>query len=395
MKSALQNTYNLLTKENRLTIGYFGGSITCGGSARHIIENGQKVPEKSGTIMDSYVNRTTSWIKEMFPKSQIETVNAGVSGTHSQLGLYRLEGTLMNNNGHNIPDLVFIEFTSNDWVYGDHTVDIIKAEVESLIINIREINPFADIVIIATNTMDLQNSPKKQAHKDVADHYRLPFIDVGIALQKMKNTDPESAPTESAEKCTLKYTADNLHPSALGYAVYMAEIKDVLAPHLNKENCGDEIINHTENAPVPLSNELYSPKLITVNEMQLPKGAKIVESPLTVPLHGTLIEESYEYSIAENHMILEPQKSITTTFNGNILGILVGMQRKVDLSLSYSIDGNEWQEFGINDSRLSFERYPHTQAYFLKAGLTGRKHTVTLKNTASEIAKIGALLAQK
>lgn len=395
MKSSLQNTYNLLTKENRLTVGYFGGSITCGGSSRHIIENGKIVPDIKGSIMNSYVNRTSAWLKELFPKATIETVNAGVSGTHSQLGLYRLEGTLMNSVGHNMPDLVFIEFTSNDWVYCEHTVDVIQAEVESLVINIRKINPYADIVVLATNTLDMQNCDKKQAHKNIADHHGLPFIDVGIALQRKKNTDPESAPTESAEKCTLKYTADNLHPSALGYEVYMEEIKRVLTPHLDGKNCGNEIINHTKNSPSPLSSELYSPKLISVNEMELPQNAEIIENHLTVPLHGTLIEESYEYSVCENYVILEPQKSITAKFSGSILGLLVSMQRKVDLCLSFSIDGGEWQEFGINNSRLSFERYPHTQAYFLKAGLSKGEHTVTLKNTASEIAKIGALLAQK
>ncbi len=394
MKSALQNSYNLLKHEKRLTIGYFGGSITLGNSAKHIIENGKKVPEKQGTIADSYVNRTSAWIKELFPDAKIETVNSGVSDTHTQLGLYRLEGTLMNTEGHNMPDLVFIEFTSNDWVYGEHSVEIVKAELESLIINIRKINPFADIVIIATNTLDMKNCPKKQAHKDIADYYGLPFIDVGIALQHKKDTDCESAHAESGEKGTLKYTADDLHPSALGYAVYMEEIKAVLAPHLDGKNCESGIIDHTKTAPAPFSKELYIPRIIGAREVTAPTNTEIAQKPLCVQLHGTLLDESYNYPVVNDCLVLNQNETITAEFGGGVLGILVAMQSKIDLELRYSIDGGEWKEFNINDSRLGFERYPHTQAFFLKAGLSKGKHTVTLKSVSEKPLIFGAFLAQ-
>lgn len=394
MKSALQNSYNILANKKRLTIGYFGGSITCGGSAKHIIENGVRVPDKQGTIADSYVNRTSAWIKELFPNAEIETVNAGVSGTHTQLGLYRLEGTLMNTNGHNMPDLVFIEFTSNDWIYDDHTAEIVKAEVESLVINIRKINPFADIVILATSTLDMKNSDKKQVHKAVADHYGLPFIDVGIALQIKKNTDPESASTESAEKQTLKYSVDNLHPSALGYAVYMEEIKDVLAPHLDAQNCEGDMIDHLKTAPAPICPELYTPRIIGAHDVNSPSNTSIDKTALTIPLHGILFDEIYEYPVVNDRLILNKDEIITAEFKGGVLGILVKMQRKIDLELRYQIDDGEWKEFNINDTRLSFERYPHTQAYFLKAGLSEGLHTVTLKSVSETPLIFGAFLAQ-
>ena len=394
MKSALQNSYNILTKENRLTIGYFGGSITCGGSAKHVIENGVKVPEKQGTIADSYVNRTSAWIKERFPNAEIETVNAGVSGTHTQLGLYRLEGTLMNTNGHNMPDLVFIEFTSNDWVYGEHTAKIIKAEVESLVINIRKINPYADVVILATSTLDMQNSDKKQVHKAVADHYGLPFIDVGIALQRKKNTDPESASTEKAENCTLKYTADNLHPSALGYAVYMEEIKDVLSPHLDGKNCENEMINHTKTAPTPISPELYTPRIIDAKKVATPVEAETEEIPLNIPLHGIDVEELHNYSVVKERLALQKNQIITAEFEGGILGALVQMQRQIPMEITFSIDGGEWKEFNIGTSCLTFEKYPHTQGYFLKSGLSKGKHTVSLKSISDSPLFFGAFLAQ-
>ena len=394
MQSALQNSYNLLKYENRLTIGYFGGSITSGDSAKYIIENGKKVPEKEGSIADSYVNRTSAWIKRLFPNAVIETVNAGISDTHTQLGLYRLESTLMNENGHNMPDLVFIEFTSNDWVYGEHTVEIITAELESLIINIRKLNPFADIVIIATNTLEMQNCPKKFAHKEIADHYGIPFIDVGEALQNIKDTDSESSHAESEKDSTLKYTADNLHSSALGFAVYLEEIKKVLTPHLDSKNCKRGIIDHTKSAPTPLSKELYIPRIISADDITAPTETEIAKRTLCFQLHGTLLDEIYHYEIVKNCIVLRQNESITAEFKGGVLGMLVAVQSKTDVNILYRVDSGEWQEFAINDSRLGFQRYPHTQAFFLKAGLSAGKHIVTLKSVAEAPLIFGAFLAQ-
>ncbi len=394
MKSALQNSYNLLKYENRLTIGYFGGSITLGGSAKHIIENGKKVPEKQGSITNSYVNRTSNWFKEMFPNANIETVNSGVSDTHTQFGLYRLESTLMNTNGHNMPDLVFIEFTSNDWVYGEHSVDVIKAELESLIINIRKINPFTDIVIIATNTLEMQNCHKKLAHKEIADYYGIPFIDVGKALQYIKDNDPESAHAESEKNGTLKYTADDLHPSAMGFLVYFEEIKKILTPHLDSKNCESDVIDHTKTAPVPLSQELYAPRIIAVSEVTTQNDSEIANKALCVQLHGTKLDDIYHYPVVENCLVLRQNETITAKFKGGVLGMLVAMQSKTDVNILYSIDGGEWQEFVINDSCLGFQRYPHTQAFFLKAGLSDGNHTVALKSVAEKPLVFGAFLAQ-
>lgn len=391
MISPLHNTYNILNQKKKLTIGYLGGSITLGSSCMHILRNGERIEGEKGTMADSYVNRTSAWVGQKFPQAEITTVNAGVSDTHSQLGLYRLEQTLMNADGHDIPDLVFIEFTSNDWVYGEHSVGIVKSELESLVINIRKINPFADIVIVATNTMGCHEMPKKQAHKDIADHYGLPFIDVGIALQKLKNTDPESASTERADNKTLKYSVDNLHPSALGYKVYFDEIVKVLEPLLYAEN--SNLINREKNHPKPLSAELFTPKKVVVNDFKIEGDYEIIGNPMCVDMYGLNFDEKYDHPITENYIILKNGGTITTEFNGSILGILVKMQR-YNLELEFSIDGGEWQKFEINDEKMSFQRYPHTEAYFLKAGLSNTKHTITLKNYAEGDAYIGALLAQ-
>ncbi len=393
MKSALSNTYNLLTKQNRLTIGYLGGSITYGSSAEHVLENGEIVPDKKGTIADSYANRVSAWFKKQFPNAAIETVNAGVAGTHSQLGLYRLEKTLMNTCGHAMPDLIFIEFTSNDWIYGDHTAQVTQAEVESLVVNIRKINPFADIVILATNIKNMSNSETKQVHKAVAEHYGLPFIDVGSILQNLKSTDPQSDFAESSANKTLKYTVDNLHPSALGYKVYFDEIVKALAPQLKASDC-EELINRQENHPAPLSSEIFTPKMITADNITAPEQAELKNLPLTVTLYGTNFDEPYNHQLTDTRLILKQDEIASAEFKGGVLGIFVELQSKTKLEIEFQIDGGAWESFNLEIAGLGFEKYKHSQAFMIKAGLSPEEHTVHLKSVTEAPFHLGALLAQ-
>ncbi|MBR4099403.1 MAG: SGNH/GDSL hydrolase family protein [Clostridia bacterium] len=394
MKSTLSNTYNLLTKEKRLTIGYLGGSITYGSSAERIIENGEVVPDKKGTIKDSYANRVAFWFREQFPQAKIEVVNAGVAGTHSQLGLYRLEKTLMNNDCHAMPDLVFIEFTSNDWIYGDHTAQITKAEVESLVVNIRKLNPYADIVILASNVKDIAISETKQVHREVAEHYGLTFIDLGAVLQNLKSTDCQSAFAESAATKTLKYTVDNLHPSALGYKVYFDEIIKTLAPQLEALACEATLINRLQSHPLPLSSEIFTPKMITANNITAPENTELKELPLTVTLYGTNPEVPYNHALTDTCLILKQGEIASAVFKGGVLGILVELQSKTNIELQFSIDNGEWEAFNLDNEGLGFEKYKHTQAFMIKAGLTQGAHTVKLKSLTKTPLYLGALLAQ-
>ena len=391
-ESALANTYKLLTLQKKLTIGYFGGSITGGSSAKKVIRNGGVFSE-DGSMMDSYVNRVSSWFKEKFPEAKIETVNSGVSDTHSQFGVYRLEDTLMNSKGHDMPDLVFIEFTTNDWIYGDHTKEVIKAEVESIIVNIRKINPYADIVIVATNVSSIENSEAKQAHKEVADYYGLPFIDVGSELQK--NKTGRGYPAESAKNGTLYYTTDNLHPSAEGFKVYLKTITPVLSEHLDGlELKSNKLYSYRDNTPSQLSSDLITPNTVQADKFTLLDKATLKPYALTVSMYGTSVNKAKMVSIVDWCVSVEKDGSIKADFVGNSLGIFISMSDN-NVEIEYSIDGGEWNTFAVNNSKLSHQKYAHLQAFSLKNGLSDGSHTVTIRNKCNKTVNIGGILAEK
>jgi lysophospholipase L1-like esterase len=79
-----------------LTIAFLGGSITCGGSA--------------DSRETGYVSLVSDWFTRKFPRSPITTVNAGIPGTGSLIGVHRVDSDVLVHE----PDLVWVEFAAND-----------------------------------------------------------------------------------------------------------------------------------------------------------------------------------------------------------------------------------------------------------------------------------------
>ena len=79
-----------------LNVVYLGGSITEGAGA------------SSNTLC--WASLITEKLKERFPQKEIAAHNAGIGGTGSNFGLYRLQRDVCSYE----PDLVFVEFAVND-----------------------------------------------------------------------------------------------------------------------------------------------------------------------------------------------------------------------------------------------------------------------------------------
>ena len=127
----LANTGYKLTKEKKLTIGYFGGSIT----------------EGAGASRDAlcYRGRVTDWFRENYPDAEITSVQAAIGGTGTDLGMYRCERDLLSGK----PDLVFFEFAVND---SGMSYENITAQTETIFRKILRADPCTDILVIITVT---------------------------------------------------------------------------------------------------------------------------------------------------------------------------------------------------------------------------------------------------
>ena len=73
-----------------LTIAFIGGSIT--------------------EAQNGYRDQTIAWLQQKYPQKVIKQINAGIGGTGSSLGVYRINEQVLAHK----PDLVFVEFAVND-----------------------------------------------------------------------------------------------------------------------------------------------------------------------------------------------------------------------------------------------------------------------------------------
>ncbi|MEM6768164.1 MAG: SGNH/GDSL hydrolase family protein, partial [Bacteroidota bacterium] len=133
-RDGLPNFFNKIQRGESIVIGYIGGSITRAEGYRILSEE---------------------WIENEYTNPDVNGINAGVGGTGSQLGVFRLgEGVLYAN-----PDLVFIEFAINDG--SPSNTDNLKKTMEGMVRQVWRKNPFTDICFLYTIKddflSDLQN----------------------------------------------------------------------------------------------------------------------------------------------------------------------------------------------------------------------------------------------
>ncbi len=379
-ETPLSNTYKLLhSGDKKLTIGYIGGSITYGTSAAYHI-GGEK-----GDIKLSYVNRVSTWFKETYPDATIETVNAGVSDTATNFGVFRLEKTLMNTDGHDIPDLVFIEYTTNDW-FQIQTKEDLLVQIESLIRNVWEINPYCEIVFLSTQR-EFKNS-SVAAYKEMGEKYNIPFIDLGAALRSAMYKKHGIA----SESRTNYYTIDNLHPSAAGYGVYFDAIKPVLEENFNFELKDWKLYDYKANLQdAAYENLITAPQTVSVDKLTFSGAAKLVQSPVFVDMHDTGLS-LVNKELVNCHLNITGKATISYKFSGTTFGMLFDLDKDKEFYLRYQIDGGEWVEFGVNSKMFAFQKYDHTQAFINEHNLTKGEHTVKIEFQDGSETKFGGLL---
>lgn len=368
----LANT-SFCLKNKRLTIGYIGGSITYGlSSARGITADGN-AENDGGDALKSYVNLTTAWFCENYPDANIDFVNAGISDTGTAYANCRLERDLMNTNGHGMPDLVFVEFTSNDWIYDHGDIRQGKAEVkrlaESLVRNIYKINKYADIVFLFTARSE--KSIARKAYIEIAEVYNILCIDVGIPLQNEIEKNGISAETEGC----FYYTVDNLHPSFYGYEVYFREIEKNLRKYITDAT---DLTDKTANLPKPVCRSLWTnPQFIPAEDITIHSCAEL-SGPLKLVTLGTSKTERKIINASESSInILHGGACVEFEFTGTAFALLLGMTPS-GFNIFYRIDGKDKKNFSASDKMFGFQRYNNTQLFVPEHELVYGKHTVKM-----------------
>lgn len=344
-----ENTYYKLTVDKKLTVGYIGGSIIQGAGV-----------ESAGN--EKYIDRMHKWFSEQFPEAEIHSINAGISNTGSNFANFRLESDLMLRDEGYIPDLVFLEFCVNDFnTFGQDHIEMLY---ESLIRNVYEINPNADIVCLLT-ALSGYNTPK-EAHIKVANHYGIPVIDLGT---------PMSTHYILGGDCKI-FTNDELHPNGMGYELYAKLTRNLLEKYI-VYGTPSEPEYTVKELPEQLSEQL----LLNARAIPMTDDSIIKSGSWTSGRFGTGSRIFASDKNADYILSSTKDDTFTFTFEGDAFGFMVRKSAAMG-TFEYKVDDGDWKECNFGTSQL----YTHCQIFMpgtvsADEALAPGKHTVTVRVT--------------
>ena len=328
----------IIKNKKEFKIGYLGGSITEGAG--------------SSTNDKCYASLVTSELAKIYPDTSFECINAGVGGTGSALGLFRMKRDMLSKE----PDMVFVEFAVND--NGLSTTGIYMENI------VREVNKYRKdipIVLIYTTQKSMLEEHEKGStpqsitkHSKLAEYYGIIQIDVGYTLFKKYG--------KSIDEFASKYFIDGCHPNDTGYRGYT----DIIL----------EALQNAEFKGFDESKEYLFERKFTNPDMILCEGMADDTWKLS---YNTMYDRlpNYIYSFNKGD-------ELTFEFDGSFLGAYYTIEKDSGI-MEYSIDGGEWKERSTWDKyALQFNR---ACSSILEEKLTEGHHVLKIRNSGRKDEK--------
>lgn len=322
----------ILKNKKHYSIGFIGGSITEGA--------GSSSKEKC------FASLVTTNLEKKFSDTEFTCINAGIGGTGSSLGLFRLHRDLLSQN----PDIVFIEFAVNDY-----SLKSTGIYVENMIRQIKAHNSKTEIVLIytATKTMleEYQNDSIPESvkqHMQLSEYYGIPQINMGY--ESYKNSQM------SIDDFCNTYTTDSVHPNDAGYQ----KLTEIILNSLEKA----DFISFISDKPFLFNRELKNPRLIMCENFANDTWKLSYNT-----MYNKLPNYIYSYT---------PGDEFSFEFDGSFLGIYYTVEKDSGI-MEYSVDNGEWKECSNWDKyALQFNR-PHS--LILEENLSDSHHNVKIRNS--------------
>jgi sialidase-1 len=341
LRGGLDNCRIVFDGKKQGRVAYLGGSITASAGWRDL---------------------TYDLLKKRFPETTFDFINAGVGGTNSTYGSFRLEEDVFKNG---LVDLLFLEFAVND--DGEPAPDnrCVRA-MEGIIRHARQLNPKIDILILYFADAGKVESYRKrevpkviQEHETVAEHYGIPVIYLAQEVTRRIG---------AGEFEWSQFSRDTCHPLERGHALY-AECIDVMLRTVWSTNPPPNAEPRAYDMPLPLDPMNYERgRFIPIQQ------ARVVEGWTRVPQWET--EKKCNYGGAVDVLAAETSGAMMELeFEGTLIGIsaIAGMDAGV---LDVVIDGGAPRKADLFDNYcLQFHR---PVCHVLAENLPTGKHVLRL-----------------
>lgn len=221
VRAGLPGFFEKVNLGKKVVVAFIGGSIT--------------------QANFGYRLQTARYLEQTYPQARFQWINAGVSGTGTELGAFRIREQVLNHQ----PDLIFIEFAVNG-AYPDGMEGMIRQ-------TIRE-NPGTDICLLYTilngQTSFYQKNELPSNIKGlerIAGYYDLPSVNLGVEAAKLEASGKLIWKGNQADPDKILFSEDGIHPTTAGGNLYAAAIarafkKIQVAKHLKKKKLPEPLI---------------------------------------------------------------------------------------------------------------------------------------------------------
>lgn len=237
VRGGLPYFFAKLDAHKDVTVAFVGGSITQGQYCYRL---------QTAKSLKKY-------LKNGDAGSKFTWVNAGVSGTGTDLGAFRLREQVLRYK----PDLIFIEFAVNG---------AYRAGLEGMIRQIRKDNPETDICllysILTSQGIIYQRDsiPENiQGLETLASYYQLPSVHLGMeaaACEAQGKLLWKGTKAEAGSK--LLFSRDGIHPLEAGGNLYAAAIVRGLEKMEKMYTRDKAVVQVQRSLPLPLISDSWT-----------------------------------------------------------------------------------------------------------------------------------------
>ncbi|MFD2556457.1 SGNH/GDSL hydrolase family protein [Sphingobacterium tabacisoli] len=203
VRRGVPNFLAKLSKGEEVTVAFIGGSLT---QANYC-----------------YRQQVAGFMQRQYPRVRFTWINAGVSGTGTDLGAFRIKEQVLSQS----PDLVIIDFAVNG---------AYAAGMEGMIRQILRHDPATDICLVyallGAQTkvyQDGQLPATVQELETLAAYYRIPSVHLGMEIADLEFKQKllwKGTATEAGNR--LLFSNDGVHPLKEGGNLYAAAIARAL-----------------------------------------------------------------------------------------------------------------------------------------------------------------------
>jgi sialidase-1 len=364
LANKLNNFKHVISTRKNVTVTFLGGSITYNPGWRQMVCN---------------------YLTDKFPATQFHFIAAGIPSLGSLPHAFRLQRDVLDSGK---TDLMFIEAAVNDRVNHTDSITQVRA-LEGIIRHAKRSNPDMDLILMAFadpyKTSDYNKGlipPEIANHQMVAEHYNLPFINLGKEVRDKINN----------KEFSWEGDFKDIHPAPFGQQLYFENIKNLL------NACFDSKAKKIIRSPLPkpldkanfghgsyynISNAHYNSGWAIDNNWKPTDGLGTRDGFVNVPVLSSST----------------PGSTLSLPFNGTAVGIAIVSGSDAGI-ISYRVDNGPESTVDLYTEWSSMLHLPWY--LLLSSNLKPGDHTLTItisqlknKNSKGNACRIVNFLVNK